>query len=207
MTTIRPYHSGDLDALYDIALKTGEAGADATALYADPLLVGHIYAAPYGVLAPNAAFVAEDGDGVAGYIVGAVDTRAFEAQTEQDWWPALRPNYVDPVGVSPDAWTPDQTRAYQIHHPHPAPRRVVASYPSHLHINLLPRLQGQGVGKQLMDTWLDAVTAQGSPGAHLGVASTNARGLRFYRAYGWTELDLGLPDLGSIYFGMTLPRA
>ncbi|MGA0604016.1 GNAT family N-acetyltransferase [Caulobacter sp. KR2-114] len=206
MARIRPYQSGDLDALYDIALKTGEAGDDATHLYRDPRLVGHIYAAPYGELEPRSAFVAEDDQGVAGYIVGAVDTRAFEARCEEAWWPALRGRYTDPDTQSPDTWTADQTRAYQIHHPHPAPRRVVALYPSHLHINLLPRLQGQGVGRRMMDAWLGAMTAAGSPGAHLGVATTNARGLRFYRAYGWTQLELGLPDLGSIWFGMMLPR-
>ena len=206
MANIRPYRPGDLEALYEIALKTGEAGADATHLYQDPRLVGHIYAAPYGELEPRSAFVAEDDQGVAGYIVGAVDTRAFEARCAEAWWPALRRQYADPQTSSPDAWTPDQTRAYQIHHPHPAARRIVALYPSHLHINLLPRLQGQGIGRRLMDTWLDAMTAAGSVGAHLGVATANERGLRFYRAYGWTQLDLGLPDLGSIWFGMTLPR-
>ncbi len=206
MTIIRPYDPGDLEALYVIALRTGEAGQDASALYRDPKLVGHIYAAPYGVLSPHTCYVAEDEEGVAGYIVGAVDTRAFEALAEDAWWPTLRPTYVDPTPLSPEAWTPDQTRAYQIHHPHPAPRRVVAGYPSHLHINLLPRLQGQGIGKQLMDAWLDRVAAEGSPGAHLGVAATNLRGLRFYRAYGWDELQLGLPDLGSIFFGLKLPR-
>ncbi|HEX7760235.1 MAG TPA: GNAT family N-acetyltransferase [Caulobacteraceae bacterium] len=206
MATIRPYEPRDLDALYEIALKTGEAGQDATDIYRDPKLVGHIYAAPYGVLAPQTCFVAQDDQGVAGYIVGALDTRAFEALTEEAWWPTLRPGYADPVALSPEVWTPDQTRAYQIHHPHPAPRRVVADYPSHLHINLLPRLQGQGVGKLLMDAWLDQVTARGSPGAHLGVASNNVRGIRFYQIYGWQELQLGLPDLGSIFFGMKLPR-
>jgi ribosomal protein S18 acetylase RimI-like enzyme len=205
VTTIRLYRPEDLDALYDIALKTGEAGADATALYNDPKLVGHIYAAPYAVLSPRTAFVAEDDQGVAGYIVGALDTRAFEALCDEAWWPTLRLRYPDPVGP-PDGWTPDQTRAYQIHHPHPAARRIVARYPSHLHINLLPRLQGQGLGKLLMDTWLNTITRQGSTGCHLGVAAANARGLRFYQAYGWTQLDLGLPDLGSVWYGMTLPR-
>lgn len=206
MTIVRPYAQGDLETLYVIALKTGEAGRDATDLYRDPKLVGHIYAAPYGVLTPDTCFVAEDEEGVAGYIVGATDTRAFEALTEEAWWPTLRQDYADPIALSPETWTPDQTRAYQIHHPHPAPRRVAAAYPSHLHINLLPRLQGQGVGKQLMDTWLDRITARGSPGAHLGVATTNARGIRFYQAYGWEELRLGLPELGSIFFGLKLAR-
>jgi ribosomal protein S18 acetylase RimI-like enzyme len=206
LTQIRPYRPEDLEALYDVALKTGEAGADATALYDDPKLVGHIYAAPYAVLSPTTAFVAEDAEGVGGYIVGPADTRAFEASADEAWWPTLRPLYADPEGA-PEEWTPDQTRAYQIHHPHPAARRLVARWPAHLHINLLPRMQGRGVGKRLMDTWLDRITALGAPGAHLGVATANTRGIRFYEAYGWQNLShLGLPDFGAIYYGVKLPR-
>lgn len=87
---LRSYEPADLDALYDICLKTGDAGADATALYAEPKLIGSIYSAPYGVLEPGLTILAEDEQGVAGYIVGTPDTRAFAARQERDWWPALR---------------------------------------------------------------------------------------------------------------------
>ena len=43
---IRRYRSGDLRDLYRICLRTGKSGDDATALYRDPDLLGHIYAAP-----------------------------------------------------------------------------------------------------------------------------------------------------------------
>ena len=62
------------------------------------------------VLEPDLALVAEDDQGVAAYMVGTVDTRAFEARCEAEWWPSRREIYADPrVGdVSPKAWTPDQ---------------------------------------------------------------------------------------------------
>ena len=154
MTEIRPATPDDLEALYRIALATGDNGADATALYEDPRLVGHIYAAPYAVLSPDTAFVAEDADGVAGYIVGALDTRAFEVRLERDWWPPLRTRYADPSDRPLDAWSADEMRAWLIHHPYPTPERVLSGHPSHLHINLLPRLQGQGMGKALIDQLL-----------------------------------------------------
>ena len=65
MVAIRPYRASDLPALYDICLKTGDNGADATRLYADPGLIGEIFAAPYAALEPGHAFVAEDDEGVA----------------------------------------------------------------------------------------------------------------------------------------------
>ena len=115
---IRPYRPSDLDELYRICLLTGDAGQDATALYQDPRLLGHIFAAPYGVLEPALAFVAEDAAGVGGYIVGALDTQAFEERLESDWWPGLRGRYPDPAPGLPEGQrTPDQQLAHVIHRP------------------------------------------------------------------------------------------
>lgn len=189
MATIRTLRADDLGALYHIALKTGDAGQDSTALYEDPKIVGHVYSAPYAVLAPETAFVVEDGEGVAAYIVGALDTRAFEALVEEKWWPELRPLYADPLGMPHEKWTADQLRAFSIHHPHRTPDRIVEDHPSHLHINLLPRLQGQDFGRRLMDCWLETMWAMGSRGVHLGVAMANARAIRFYEAYGFLSIE------------------
>lgn len=187
---IRPYAARDLGALHDICLKTGDSGADGTHLYADPRIIGEIYAAPYGVLQPDLAFVAEDDQGVAAYILGAADTRAFEARLEAEWWPAVRARYPDPRGAPKAGWTMDQWRAYQIHRPVPTPQAVVDAAPAHLHINLLPRLQGQGMGKALVETFLQALSAKGAARLHLGCNSDNARALRFYDIYGFRRLDL-----------------
>src|SRR5690606_1545660 len=138
MPSIRPFRPGDLDALYDIALKTGDSGQDATALHDDPKLIGHIYAAPYALLEPASAFIAEDEAGGAGYMVGTADTRAFDARLETEWWPALRAQYEDPAAKPPAGWSADERRQYVIHHPYKTPERIVAAYPAHLHINLLP---------------------------------------------------------------------
>ncbi len=205
MIGIRAVRADDLEALYRIALATGDGGADAAALYRDPKLVGHIYAAPYAVLCPETVFVAEDADGVGGYIVGAAGTRDFEARLEAEWWPRLRAIYPDPVATARDGWSPDQRRCHAIHHPHRTPVMISAGYPSHLHINLLPRLRGREVGKRLMDRWIDAVRALRSGGVHLAVGTTNARAIRFYAAYGFRALD-GVPHVakGAVWLGMKL---
>lgn len=198
---IRDVRPGDLEALYRICLATGDSGADAAALYRDPKLVGHLYAAPYAVLEPEHALVVEDGEGVGGYIVGALDTLAFEARMDAEWFPALRRQYPDP-GDDPAGWRLDEVRAWQIHHPRPPPARIAEPYPSHLHINLLPRLQGQGLGQALIDAWLARIDAAGSRGVHLGVSAANHRALRFYRAYGLEEFRFPRPkpEPDAIYF-------
>ena len=47
MLTFRSARSEDEDALYAISLATGDAGQDATPLYNDGRMVGHIYSVPY----------------------------------------------------------------------------------------------------------------------------------------------------------------
>jgi ribosomal protein S18 acetylase RimI-like enzyme len=184
MAEIRALRREDRDALYAICLKTGDAGQDATALYRDPELLGHLYAGPYAALEPESAFVLEDDAGIGGYIVGARDTYAFETRLEAEWWPGLRARYPDP-----EAWPePERRLAQSLHKPWRTPKRITEAYPSHLHINLLPRFQG-GWGGRMMDTWLAAMRERGSPGAHLGVGMRNERAVKFYLRYGFKEFQ------------------
>jgi ribosomal protein S18 acetylase RimI-like enzyme len=205
---IRPYHPGDLGALYRICLQTGHDGQDATSLFHDPRLLGHFFAAPYGLFEPSLAFVAEEAEGVGGYIVGALDTQAFQEQLESKWWPGLRTRYLDPPPSLPSQrWTPDQHVAHMIHHPWRIPDELAARYPSHLHINLLPRLQASGHGSQLTKTLIAALRDQGSRGVHLHVARSNRRAAGFYRHTGFTELpttDAELPEPQLHLFAMDL---
>ena len=200
---IRPYRPADIDALYQICLLTGDGGQDATSRYHDPQLLGHIVAAPYGLFEPSLAFVAGDTSGVAGYIIGALDSQAFEKRLESDWWPRLRSRYPEPPpGLPAGQWTPDQQLAHIIHHPFRTPDELAACYPSHLHINLLPRLQARGYGRQLIQTLTAALRDQGSRGVHLHVSLDNQRAASFYRHVGFIQLPA--TDTHSHLFGMDL---
>lgn len=201
MATIRPYSPADLDALYRICLETGDSGQDATRNYHDPRLLGHVFAAPYATLEPQLAFVTEDAIGVSGYVLGALDTAAFEERLERDWWPPLRARYPDPDGAPPAQWTPDQRMAHTIHHPWRTRAQLLQDYPSHLHIDLLPRAQGQGLGGRLMGTLLAALQEQGSSGVYLGVSARNSRAIGFYRHLGFQELS---QDAHGLLFAMRL---
>src|ERR1700743_2333111 len=195
MEEIRPYRPGDRAAIYDICLNTGDGGQDATHLYGDPRLLGHVYAGPYLAHAPQCCFVVEDDAGVGGYVVGTADTRAFEEVLARAWWPALRARYPDP---GKDAKTPDERMQRLIHRPARTPARIVEPYPAHLHIDLLPRLQGRGLGRRLLDRWRAAV---GRP-THLGVGLRNERAVGFYRAYGFAEVERHGPPYDVVVFGI-----
>lgn len=197
---VRPFRGEDTDAVYDVCLRTGASGADATG-QADVTLFGDVWAGPYLAVAPHLAYIAEDEQGVAGYVLGALDTRAFEAACEQSWWPPLRRRHEEPTG-SPATWTLPDRLAYLVHHPPQTPDDVLDGRPSHLHVNLLPRAQGQGHGATLTATVLTALSSAGSPGVHLGVDPTNVRAQRFYVRQGFAEIAR---DHDVVWLGRALP--
>ncbi|OAF09788.1 acetyltransferase [Bradyrhizobium centrolobii] len=184
---IRRVRDADLDALYAISLATGSAGADAAHLYLDGRLLGHIYSAPYARLAPDLALVVEDQAGVAGFAVGATDTESWEARLEREWWPYLRRQYPDPTGA-PGDWAADQRRCAMIHHPERTPASVARDYPAHMHLNLLPRLQQQGLGTRLMHAWLERAREREARAVHVGVNRANSGALKFWARRGFQPL-------------------
>lgn len=154
---VRPFRPDDMEALYYICLKTGDNGEDAAHLYRDPKLLGELYAAPYAAREPELTFVLEDAHGVCGYILGAFDTKAFDAWLKREWFPPLRARYPRPTG-DPEAWTRDERLINEFYEDRSDEGDLLGEYPSHLHIDLLPRAQGRGNGRALMETLLAALT-------------------------------------------------
>lgn len=188
---IRPARSDDdaeVARLYEICLRTGAAGSDATAQYTDPKLLGHVYVGPYLAYRSKLAFVLADAADVPqGYVLGVADTYEFEQQLAEQWWPALRSWY--PRDSYP-AGTADGGVVGLIHGWKPTPEVVLADYSAHLHIDLLPAAQGGGNGRRLLEHLLDELRARGVGGVHLGVDAENERAIGFYRHLGFTPLDV-----------------
>jgi ribosomal protein S18 acetylase RimI-like enzyme len=175
---IRPYHPSDLSRLYDICVQTGDCGKDLTDEFTDPDLFGHFYAAPYAVLEPDLCFVLTSDGTPCGYVIGTRDSEEFSRRVEQEWFPALRERYPLPA---PEV---DTLAAYiirAIHRGYQPPPEAVG-YPAHLHIDLLPNVQGQGNGRRMMERFLCRLRELRVPAVHLGVAKKNARAVEFYKA-------------------------
>lgn len=206
LPAIRSFEAKDLEACYAISQATGHAGGDASRLYRDPKMMGHIYIAPYALLEPGLTLVVEDEAGVAGFVAGTEDTAAWEDRLERDWWPSLREHYVDPSDIPSASWTADQRRAFMIHHPAKTPPAVVARYPAHLHMNLLPRLQRRGLGSKLLDAWLDLACRRGARAFHVGVNRENTGAVHFWRARAFEALAFdSLPEGRTLWMGRDAP--
>jgi len=195
---LRQGHLADLPSLYEICHRTGWSGCDASEVVSDRQLLGHYFAAPYLVRDPSWCWIAADDQGVAGYLLTTPDSRAFAAWMDADWLPAVRGLY--PLREN-SGWSSTETWIRQTIHSLAGFPDFVDQYPAHLHIDFLPRAQGQGLGTQVLAAFQQKLRAEGIPGFHLGVGTENKKAQGFYRKQGFEVIQ---ESPGVIYFGLTL---
>lgn len=185
MPTIRPYRPSDREAVYDICVRTADAGGDARGQHLTDDLMGDLFAGPYLHLDPHLAFVLDDGGRAVGYVLGTADTAAFVERYRTRWLPYFAARYPD-----------DGDEMVRLgHHPERMIVPELAGYPAHLHIDLLPPYQGRGFGRRLIETFLATVDA---PAVHLGMLTANVRARGFYDRLGFTVLPV--PDPGPLTY-------
>ncbi len=182
---IRPYKKSDLPALYEICLKTGDSGKDATNLYKDSLLIGHFYAAPYAVFHPELTFILAENDKPIGYIIGTNDSQSFYQITEKEWFPPLRGKY--PLPKESDSSL--DARIIRLIHKGHVPKPELLSYPAHLHIDILPEGQGKGMGRKLIETFRNKLVELKVPALHLEVGKRNTNAIQFYEKTGFKVIN------------------
>jgi ribosomal protein S18 acetylase RimI-like enzyme len=205
LLTIRLATAADRAAAYYVALKTGDSGQDAETLFSDdPDALGRIFVGPYLAFEPDLALVLEDDGGVCGYALGAFDSRTFYARYESEWRPELAERFPAPAGDA-EAWTATERIYRDYHAPDYYCPEPYGDYPSHLHIDLLPRAQGRGYGRRMIERLTAALRERGSPGVHLGASVRNERAIGFYRRLGFVELSrVGADRDGTVYMGRRL---
>ena len=183
---VRKFQEEDRSGLYHVCLATGDSGANALDLYNQKEMLGEIYVGPYLTFQPDLSFTLIQ-DGVAGYALAALDTSSFENTLSNEWWPLILEKYN---GRLPENFNEREKNLYSyIQNPPLRSKEIVGQYPSHLHIDLLEKAQGRGIGKAMMLVVLETLRAQGSEGVHLGMGAQNARAFTFYTKLGFTLLD------------------
>ncbi|OJU38838.1 MAG: GNAT family N-acetyltransferase [Microbacterium sp. 69-10] len=183
--------------MYEVCVKTADVGRDATGLFRDDRLWGDIFAVPYVERHPDLAWVVESADGrTIGYVVSTDDTEAFETWFRDEWWPGVADRY--PLSGESEPTRQDAMIGFATRRA-PGLAAHAAEYPAHLHIDLLPETQGQGLGRRLIETLFDELRRRGVAGLHLGMNPANAAAGAFYERLGMTLLET-TPD--ATYYGI-----
>jgi GNAT superfamily N-acetyltransferase len=182
---LRGANVADLPELLRVCLETGDSGKDATHLHNLPDLVGDIYAAPYVLHQPEFAYVLLADNHVVGYLLGVLDTRTFESELVEKYWPTAKAKYQQlEVEITPA----DQELLKDLNKQGLSNNELIAEFPSHLHIDIVDSHQGAGYGKAMIAFLLAELKAAGSAGVHLHMSASNDRARAFYKKFGFNEV-------------------
>lgn len=186
---IRRFRPTDRADVLDVCVRTGDSGGDATGLFADPTLLPDVFAVPYLELQPDLAFVVDTGERVSGYLIAAADTATWVRRYRDEYLPGFAERH--PLPAEPT--TREERVAWVGHHPERMIVHDLDRYPAHLHIDLLPEAQGQGLGRALIRALLAALRDRGIAGVQLRYGEANAGAGAFYRRLGFHPLP-ATPD-------------
>ena len=183
----------DIPYYYEIVLKNGNDGNDATDFFCNPYLLGHYYAAPYLLFKDGICFTVEHEYKPQGYILSVPDTKEFYRWMEEEWLPPLRKRFPGPF--PPEIIRSENERKvltyiHECHFPVNAGDWYwIKDYPAHLHIDLLPGLQRKGLGSTLMHLLFDELSKISVSGIFLGVGIPNTNAIAFYKQLGFMQID------------------
>ena len=170
---------------------------DATGHWSSDDLLPDLYLSPYTSFAPDRVLVvANDRDHPVGYVLVVPDTLAFV-----EWWRAgVTPGFAAAhpriAAPAPDDRHLEEQRFLDLGY---EPERMIptdvgldlARFPAHVHIDLLPEAQGQGLGRALLRDAATRLVAEGVPGIHLGYDPANPGAAAFYDRLGWRAVSPG----------------
>lgn len=187
MLKIRPYQDSDKADVEHICIATAPKSMVSSEKLTEQTLL--LYSRYYTRLEQSHCFVLTEGEEerAVGYILCAPDYKYYKQQFMTNEVKALRK-------LGPSA-------VIQAYGEVTAPKPFSKKYPAHLHIDILPAYQHQGMGTKLMDTLVQHLCELGVPGVLLVVGAENQSSIAFYQKYGFQRLgNIG----GGVVFGLEI---
>ncbi|KAH7410477.1 GCN5-related N-acetyltransferase-like protein [Phaeosphaeria sp. MPI-PUGE-AT-0046c] len=196
MTTpsIRPYDPArDFEGGLDVYFKTVNSALN----YEPTCTIGsYLWYMPYVALSPSTCLVLSTDSPtsrVVGYIIGTSSTSSFVTRWRSEFVPTIDSAIVPPPNTpcSDPAMQTDDVKNFRaaVYNadcsmllPYP---EVLAKYPAHVHIDILPEFQGKGYGRKLVEAWCEKVREEGATGVHLDMVKDNVGGRKFYEKVGF----------------------
>lgn len=194
---MRPYRRADREAVRHICFETGYMGDPVAWLWRDRESFADLFSSWYTDHEPGSASVATLGGEVVGYLLGCRDSRDVASLAGVLRRHIVRRGLLLRPGTAPVLWRAiGDLAGAAVRRDLPADGYRDPRYPAHLHIDLLPEARGRGLGARLVEGWLDALRAQGTPGCHLETWAENDGAIAFFRAMGFEARGEPVPMPG-----------
>jgi ribosomal protein S18 acetylase RimI-like enzyme len=193
MADVRRYQARDRDAVREICRVTAYGGGEKLRPV-DPLLLTDLMTRYYTDFTPEAVWVAERRGRVVGYLAGCFDEAPLRRAMVRSIVPrAVAAALARGLLLRPALWrlvavTPRFLAAERRAGAGDSSGDLLAAYPAHLHVNLLPEARGRGVGERLVAQLCIEAARRGLPGVHATVLEDNRGARRFFERLGFTAL-------------------
>jgi ribosomal protein S18 acetylase RimI-like enzyme len=186
VVTVRRFILADAAPVCRISADTAQYGDPVELMLNDRRLFVDIFVRPYLIHFPHTCWVAEHNGQVMGYLTGCLDTARLEGLFRQS---VLRAGGRALTGKYRLGWRTLRVGIGYLREvlSHP-PTADPCLYPAHLHINVSAPYRGQGIGRRLMQVFLDHCRAEHVPGIHLNTSDQNTAALHLYRRLGFDVL-------------------
>ncbi len=187
--TIRPYETRDRTAIRHICCETADRGNVVEAICDDRALVADLMTRYFTDHEPQSVWVAEGDGRIVGYLTGTVHPRRYDGW--HDWW--LVPTSVLAAvcrGVLFRRQTWRLLRATWLTWRRGGfPRHVsTQAYPAHLHVNVVEGFRGQGLGRRLVERFIEQARAAGRDGIHVILREDNQPACGLFERLGFEAL-------------------
>ncbi len=183
---VRPYQAEDRGVLRRLAVETAEIGEPSEGLWGDREALADFLTDYYLSDEPESAWVAERDGQVLGYLIGCLDTRRFLRRMSVWWGPRGFARALGRGFRRKDFWKGLMRSLREIHGTTSYRSEILlGAYPAHLHINVDASLRGGGVGRRLVETFLQEARRRGARGVHLATREDNRGGRAFFERLGF----------------------
>lgn len=185
---IRPFQQTDRDALLEIAADTAFFGDPVECFMEDRRIFLDAFYVYYTDQEPEHCWVAAYDECVIGFLAGCFDTflqREFAARV-------LEPKTLKGM-LSGKYRIGKKFFRYLVNYSmikirSPKNHLDLLQYPAHFHINIMKEWRGQGIGRNLIERFLDQLMAANICGVHLQTTSYNKAALYLYEKIGFQLL-------------------
>jgi len=182
--TIRSYRAQDYQGVRDVCCATGFLGEPISQVFSDKEVVADLFTKYYTDIEPESAFVIENQGKIVGYVLGCRDSKKLRRYFLTKLLPRIIPRLIWHYFVQYNRQERRRVRRVTFD----GMRGSLRSSPrsAHLHINLMKKCRGRGVGKLLINKFFQYMREQGIERIHGGVWSFDDRKTQhLYRKLGF----------------------